>query len=143
MAAQKKQNQVKRESMAGQLLIHPKTFAVAAEVVKNAYGEESVMVYDGRMIQGLKANGITVPKGFVDDVKKHRIFPTDRADWFAKAFLQEYYPHGLMQADFYWVNKADYIGPEGEYQKALDRVKSAFQNTTSAQASRAGGGSAQ
>ena len=128
MTAQKKQNQVKRASMAGQLLIHPKTHAVAAEVVKNAYGEESVMVYDGRMIQGLAANGIAVPKGFVDDVKKHYIFPADRADWFAKAFLQQYYPHGLMQGGYYWVNKADYIGPEGEYQKALDRVMSAFQN---------------
>lgn len=129
--------------MAGQLLIHPKTFAVAAEVVKNAYGEESVMVYDGRMIQGLTANGIAVPKGFVDDVKKHYIFPKDRADWFAKAFLQQYYPHGLMQGGFYWVNKADYVGPEGEYQKALDRIISAFQTTTSSRAFQAGGGSAQ
>ena len=106
-----------------QLLIHPKTHEIAAKLTEDS-GKQTVEVYDRWLLQGLSVNGIAVPGGFING--KCYIYPTDKPEWFAKAFKEEYFRHGLMQQGYYWVKKEDYSGPQGEIDKALNCVLKAL-----------------
>ena len=105
--------------MSVSLLIHPNTHEPAAELIQDETGRR-VVLHDKWLLQILTANGIAVPGGFTKN--KHYIFPTDMPDLFARAFTEQFFPHGLMQGGFYWIKKENYTGPEGEIQKALTCV---------------------
>lgn len=107
------------------LLIDPTTHEAAAKLVDDQ-GKQSVEVYDSWLLQGLSVNGIAVPGGFING--RHYIYPGDKPEWFAKAFSEEFFRHGLMQKGYYWVKAEDYTGPEGEIKKALDYVLGAIKN---------------
>lgn len=102
------------------LLIHPQTHNVSAR-----YTEKSVAVLDSWLLHGLSYNGIAVPGGF-DPGGKHYIYPTDEPKLFARAFKEEFFCHGLMQAGYYWIKEEDYIGPKEEVEKALKHVLEAL-----------------
>lgn len=106
------------------LLIHPKTHEIAAKYYERSDGYKSVEVLDRWLLAGLSSVGIAVPGGFANG--KHYIYPTDEQDLFARAFQEEYFPHGLMQKGYYWVKEKDYTNPEGEIQKALIPVLEAL-----------------
>ena len=113
--------------MKAQLLISPSTHEIAAELSE----EGKVVIYEGRMLSRLTFNGIAVPKGFVDDIRKHYIYPTDDPYLFARAFQEEYFRHGLMQGGYYWIKKEDYCGHYGEINKAIMNVFKAMNLRTS------------
>jgi hypothetical protein len=108
------------------LLINPRTHEVAAKLTE-ASGKQTVEVYEQWLLRGLSVNGIAVPGGFIDG--KCYILLTDKPEWFAKAFTEVYYRHGLMQGGYYWVRQEDYTGPQGEIDKALRTVLEAFKKT--------------
>ena len=108
------------------LLIDPFSYEAAAKL-SDEQGKQTVEVYNRWLLQGLSVNGIAVPGGFLP-VRKHYVYPTDKPEWFAKAFTEEFFRHGLMQKGYYWVKAEDYTGPEGEIQKAIKYVLEAQKN---------------
>ena len=112
-------------TIQAKLLIDPSTHEAAAKLIEDK-GRQTVEIYDRWLLQGLSVNGIAVPGGFTNG--KHYIYPTDYPELFAKAFTEEYFRHGLMQRGYYWIKEEDYTGPEGEIQKAINRVLDAFKN---------------
>jgi hypothetical protein len=108
------------------LLIDPYEHEIAAVFTEQA-NEKKVVVYNSMLIHSIKTTGIAVPGGFAGmKHKTHYIYLNAEPNLFARAFREEYYPHGLMQQGYYWVKKEDYTGPEGEYQKALKFMMGAF-----------------
>lgn len=110
-------------TVQSKFLIDPSTHEAAAKLIESK-GKQTIEVYDRWLLQGLSVNGIAVPGGFING--KHYIYPTDNPEWFAKAFTEEFFRHGLMQKGYYWVKEEEYTGPEGEIQKALKYVLEAL-----------------
>jgi hypothetical protein len=113
-------HKIKEQTMSSKVLIQPKTLTVAAELTEN----NTVIIHDSKLLKILSSNGITVPPR--DGYGKSTIYPTDNPFLFAKAFVEQYFQHGLMQGGYRWMPKAEYTGPEGETEKALRIVMKAL-----------------
>ena len=106
--------------MSSKVLIQPNTLTIAAELTEN----NTVIIHDTKLLKILSSNGITVPPK--DGYGKTTIYPSDNPSLFAKAFVEQYFQHGLMQGGYRWMSKAEYTGPEGEIEKALKIVMQAL-----------------
>ena len=105
------------------LLIHPATLEKVAKLTE-VDGKKKVEVLNKWLSKVIKANGITVPMGFIDH--KLHIYEDDKPEYFAKAFTEKFFIHGLQQRGYYWVNEEDYRGPSAELEKTYASMPDAL-----------------
>ena len=86
------------------LLINPNSQEISAKIIKNG-SQKKLIVQDQRINAILENCGITVPKGFHSD-KSRYIYPSNPDEnLFAEAFEKHFFPHGLAQRGFYWIEE--------------------------------------
>ncbi len=104
-------------------LVNPNTHSIAATVSEDK-NRKSVEIHEEWITNCLNVNGITVPRNFAQG--KPYIFPSDDSNLFAKAFVEHFFPHGLMQKGYFWKNQEDFVKKEEDKQQTLNRITEIF-----------------
>jgi hypothetical protein len=90
---------------------------------------DKVEVYDKKLIRNLVVCGITIPRAWKKEFNdKLTIHLGDDDKLFAKAFLEEYFVHGLMQGGFHWKDQdgRDVVIWDREQRKIVGTIEMIF-----------------
>jgi hypothetical protein len=92
--------------------------------------EDKVVIYDEKLTRFLRS-GITFPSSWVKEFgfeKKSKIYQGENDRQFAKAFLEEYFVHGLMQLGYHWKDQdgRDVVIWDSKQRKIVGTIEAIF-----------------
>lgn len=100
--------------MMVKFLINPSNQQIAAKLEEYTDGKK-LTILDERIMRILKICGVNVPRNLTADRSCHIFLDNPDQNLLAEAFEQHFYPHGLMQKGFHWVNEEDYNAEKNNF----------------------------
>jgi hypothetical protein len=107
--------------MIVKFLINPSNQQIAAKLEEYTDGKK-LTILDERIMRILNTCGVNVPRDLNADRSCHIFLDNPDQNLLAEAFEQHFYPHGLMQKGFHWVNEQDYNREESNFNRSQNIV---------------------